>query len=197
MVKQTHTVATDALATLGTIIDESAGRDAIHLAVEPVVAVERLYPGQHVGFVEGGVGTKGKHVGIVDPFISGFVAEGQKFWLVVYPRTITSLRHVWEHPSFQTAEHAPPTTAAESSKDISVKWMTNWAVKHMSVDYYGDYDTPRSPESALGSAIDAGHNMNIGPYEDSRDYIDNEWWDHWETITGERGNRGEYFSCAC
>ena len=43
MVKQTHTVATDALATLGTIIDETAGRDAIHLAVEPAVAVEKLY----------------------------------------------------------------------------------------------------------------------------------------------------------
>lgn len=31
MATQTHTVATDALATLGTIIDEAAGRDAIHL----------------------------------------------------------------------------------------------------------------------------------------------------------------------
>lgn len=95
MTKQTHTVATDALATLGTIIDASAGRDAIHLAVEPVIAVEKLFPGQHVGFVEGGVGTSSKPVGIVDPFITGFVAPGQHFWLVVYPRTITSLRHVW------------------------------------------------------------------------------------------------------
>jgi hypothetical protein len=49
-----RTVATDALATLGTIIDETAGRDAIHLAVEPVVAAHNLSPGQHVGLFPDG-----------------------------------------------------------------------------------------------------------------------------------------------
>lgn len=38
-------VTTDALETLGTIIGTSEGRDAIHLAVEPVEAGERLSPG--------------------------------------------------------------------------------------------------------------------------------------------------------
>ena len=37
-----RSVATDALETLGTIIDDTQKRDAIHLAVEPVVAGERL-----------------------------------------------------------------------------------------------------------------------------------------------------------
>lgn len=36
-----RSVATDALETLGTIIDDKQKRDAIHLAVEPVVAGER------------------------------------------------------------------------------------------------------------------------------------------------------------
>lgn len=35
-----RSVSTDALETLGTIIDDRAGRDAIHLAVEPVHAGE-------------------------------------------------------------------------------------------------------------------------------------------------------------
>lgn len=38
---------------------------------------------------------------------------------------------------------------------------------------------------------------HIGPYEDARDYIDDTWWTHWETITGARGERGSYFSCSC
>lgn len=95
-------VSTDALETLGTIIDNTAGRDAIHLAVEPSVAGEILYAGQHIGYVNGKATTKAKKkVGIVDPFIIGPVPEGSMFWLVVFPRQITSLRHVWTHPDFE------------------------------------------------------------------------------------------------
>ncbi len=99
-----RSVATDALETLGKIIDESAGRDAIHLAVEPVVAARKLHPGDHVGFVDGGVGPCDNPVGIVDPFLEWNVKKGERFWLVVYPRQITSLRHVWTHPAFQNAQ---------------------------------------------------------------------------------------------
>lgn len=54
MTVQTHKVATDALETLGTHpIPDNSGRDAIHLAVEPVVAGEVLYPGQRIGLAYG------------------------------------------------------------------------------------------------------------------------------------------------
>lgn len=99
-----RSVHTDALATLGTVIDETAARDAIHLAVEPAIAGERLSPGEHVRLVQDGPKkvaiASGSGVGIVDPFLPMHVQPGQRFWLVVYPRTITSLRHVWEHPEF-------------------------------------------------------------------------------------------------
>lgn len=192
----THVVSTDALATLGTIIDASAGRDAIHLAVEPVIAVEKLYPGQHVGFVDGGVGSRGKPIGIVDPFIAGFVAPGQHFWLVVYPRTITSLRHVWEHPAFVAVSSTAEVTKPELPKEASVAWMTAWAVKHVSENHY--VNTPgKSPQEAFNYAVEAGHDHNIGSYEEARNYIDDTWWDHWEAITGARGDRGSWFSCSC
>lgn len=98
-----RSVATDALAVLGTLIDESVGRDAIHLAVEPVIAGEQLFAGQHIGIIDGKAYSSNvnlKKVGIVDPFLTGGVPRGARFLLVVFPRQITSLRHVWEHPDF-------------------------------------------------------------------------------------------------
>jgi len=96
-----RSVHTDALETLGTIISDSEKRDAIHLAVEPIEAGEMLVPGQDVGIAYGKAFHRGvNHVGIVDPFLKVAVRPGQKFWLVVYPRKITSLRHVWTHPDF-------------------------------------------------------------------------------------------------
>lgn len=103
-----RTVTTDALETLGMIHLDPQHRDAIHLAVEPVVAGERLFPGQHIFLADDGMAyipsNKSDGLGIVDPFIEGGIEKGESFWLVVYPRQIRSLRHVWEHPDF------PPST---------------------------------------------------------------------------------------
>jgi hypothetical protein len=85
-----RTVATDALETLGTIISANEKRDAIHLGVEPATAAETLFPGQHVALSPEGATMSGKHVGIVDPFLANPVKKGERFWLVVYPRQITT-----------------------------------------------------------------------------------------------------------
>jgi len=86
------------------IIDGDRRRDAIHVAVAPVMAVERLSPGQHVGLVKAGdielVGVCERLIGVVDPFLKGDVEPGQRFWLFLYPNTITGLRHIWTHPVF-------------------------------------------------------------------------------------------------
>ncbi len=102
-------VTTDALETLGTIHTSPQYRDAIHLAVEPVVAAHHMCPGADV-VVENGVahhiyhGTRigrGEGMGIVDPFIKADVIEpGQPVWFLLYPRQVHSLRHVWTHPAF-------------------------------------------------------------------------------------------------
>lgn len=99
-----RSVHTDALETLGMIHFKPEARDAIHLAVEPIEAGEDLLPGSHVNIdVDGKAYLRCPQtgVGIVDPFLPHYgVKRGQRFWLVVYPRMITSLRHVWEHPDF-------------------------------------------------------------------------------------------------
>ncbi len=185
-----RSVSTDALATLGTIIQDG-GRDAIHLAVEPVIAGEFLTAGEHIGLKDGKAysNSEVKKLGIVDPFLNEDVSPGEKFWLIVYPRQITSLRHVWSHPDFQE------DTPKESNQD-SVKWMMAWAKEHMSEDYYGDNEK-LSDQQAYANAIEAGEDHHLGPYESADEFIDNTWWNHWENITGKRGDRDHYFSCSC
>ncbi len=90
---------------LGRLIEDGdRRRDAIHIAVAPVTAGERLAPGQHVGLVQEGnlelVGLCDRNIGIVDPFLAEEVEPGQRFWLFLYPNTVTSLRHIWTHPAF-------------------------------------------------------------------------------------------------
>jgi hypothetical protein len=92
------------------IVDGDRRRDAIHIAVAPVTAAERLTPGQHVGLVQEGsvemVGPCDNAIGIVDPFLAEEVEAGQRFWLFMYPNTVTSLRHIWTHPIFTAAAAA-------------------------------------------------------------------------------------------
>ena len=99
-----RSVSTDALETLGTIHTRKERRDAIHLAVEQVTCgLLQLYPGQHILINEKGeaIGVEpGKGMGIVDPFLTSAVTPGDRFWFVMYPRQVHSLRHVWSHPAF-------------------------------------------------------------------------------------------------
>lgn len=86
---------------LGKLITEPRGRDAVHVAVAPMIARERLRPGQHVGLdLMKRAQSAGPFVGIVDPFLTVDVEEGQQFWLLLYPGTISYVRHVWSHPAF-------------------------------------------------------------------------------------------------
>ncbi len=88
---------------VGHLAAEGARRDAIHVAVIPVVAAESLKPGANVIMRSGKAEwaeSREVAVGIVDPFLQDVVQEGQTFWLFLFPGTITSLRHVWTHPKF-------------------------------------------------------------------------------------------------
>lgn len=193
-----RSVNTDALATLGTIIGSDAGRDAIHLAVEPVVAAERLTPGQDVGLLSNG--TASAHadakLGIVDPFITRLVQPGERFWLVVYPRKITSLRHVWSHPAF---DDAPEVVADKEASDVRVARAR--ATIQMQADNHGitfDEMLAGAEDHAERGEylIDGGRWEGEGIYGDEA----GAFWDAYEIATGktvDENDRGSIFSCSC
>jgi hypothetical protein len=112
MTEPTHkrAVSTDALETLGQIHTRVEKRDAIHLAVEPVMAGEALTAGQHITVVDGvaTAAAPSEALGIVDPFLPFGARKGQRFWFVMYPRAVHSLRHVWTHPAFPDVELGDP-----------------------------------------------------------------------------------------
>ena len=126
-------MAKDAVATMGTILtDDVGGRDAVHVAVIAVKAAATFRPGAHATalfrngeYVADNNGSE--FVGIVDPFLTDTVRVGQRFWLYLYPRTITGLNHNWTHPAFGDARdevYATPAARLESEA-----WVREYAAR--------------------------------------------------------------------
>jgi hypothetical protein len=199
-----RSVSTDTLETLGTILGEGQGRDAIHLAVEPAIAAEDLMVGQHVGFKEGGMGSCAETLGIVDPFLLEGPRKGERFWLVVYPRQITSLRHVWSHPAFpesDVAVAAPPI----HEKSVSEAWLRNFCETNDCPCYETVMEVITSEDGVqLGEPEYYGKTRNEGGEYltfwgiDAHCAVPSEFWDHVEIVTGKKiSQRPTYFSCSC
>jgi hypothetical protein len=201
-VSDKRSVATDALETLGTIIDETQKRDAIHLAVEPIVAPEWLDPGEHVTASGHGCGV-GEGVGIVDPFLTYRVKPGERFWLVIYPRQIKSLRHVWGHPAFADEPEVMAAKTSPTSKAESEMWLRDF-IAHADCP---DFETviaaatgaPVEPDSYYGGPayeIDGDYLFFRG--RDAHSEIPPEFWVHLEIYTGHKAEfRPAHFSCSC
>lgn len=206
MSAEKRSVHTDALETLGRIIT-SGKRDAIHIAVEPCIAGELLLPGSHIRIKDGMAYTSSltgpiteafdKPLGIVDPFLTVPVEFGEMFWLLVYPRKITSLRHVWEHPDFPETPHAdelaPKIEASKKVQDrldgSGSEWIREFA-ESKGLDYL-------EIMAAANDYISSGEYLNKGDLLDGESVPD-EFWDHFEKVTGQVIlNRGNFFSCSC
>lgn len=199
-----HTTHTDALDTLGTIIGPNEGRDAIHVAVFPVKASENLHPGDHVVINPAGEAewtTSGDGIGIVDPFITGKISRGDRFWLLVYPRQITSLRHVWEHPSFPASGpvtqvvHETAEKFMEANKAASEQWLREWISTADCPDFHTTIGAMLSQRD--GSSWDGDYVHFDG--KDAHGNIPAEAWHHLGIFVGEdlSGDRPSYFSCSC
>jgi hypothetical protein len=188
-------VTTDALETLGTFITEKEKRDAIHLAVEPSTAGQLLSPGDHVILKDGKAfkAKVGKGIGIVDPFLLEEVETEQMFWLVVYPRRITSLRHVWEHPDFPTTAEVEMVKEIEKI-DSDAAAQAKRSIERIASDLGVDYD------ELMSHADDYSHGGDFWTkgeeFEGER--LPDEFWIHYATVTGKPfHNYGNFLNCSC
>jgi len=174
---------------LGKLLEGNEARDAIHIAIAPVIAGEKLKPGQTVGFIEKGncevVGGMGEPIGIVDPFLDEAVKQGERFWLLLFPNTITSLRHDWAHPAF----HAENKSTVDEAN--AKAWIETYASTFGLS--YGEL-----VESAI-DYLDRGDYLSQGGRFEG-EYICAEFWDYFQRATGrmvDLDDRGSFFSCSC
>ena len=177
----------DKQPTLGKLLDGPTERDAVHVAIAPVIASEVLSAGEHVGFVRAGdtvvVGRVAVLIGIIDPFLSESVQPGQRCWLFLYPQTVTGMRHQWEHPAFVESG-----AVAESRR-----WIAELAAQ---ID-----QTPNRLMEAAELWIECGDYT----YDNSEKYklVDIDWkefWRHYEIVTGRKPEDVEqygFFTCSC
>lgn len=178
---------------IGFILNSEQHRDAVHMALAPLIAGERLSPGQHVGINESGrASALAASIGVVDPFLKVSVASGERFWLFLYPGTVTGLRHEWSHPSFQDSV---PITRAVSSE--SEKWLREFA-ESVDADYdeMMDVATSRCGDS---SAWNERYLIQGGKWEGQG--TPDEFWTHFTNVTGKKPNTPYglpgIFSCSC
>lgn len=148
---------------IGQLINHNAQKDAVHIATIPLVALETLHPGQHIGINSNleAVSIADKHIAIVDPFLKQPVLAGQKFWGFMYPGSIESLRHDWTHPDIRSDRDILNAFAAsldlsydelialgkENKEELAKqdkinkakKWLETFAQEIPFYDYDGDY----------------------------------------------------------
>lgn len=206
---------------IGSIITTPQLQDAIHIAVAPVVAYRTLRPGEHIGLTEGGEADLfEKPIGIVDPFLTQPVKKGDKFWLFLYPGSITSLKHFWTHPAFDTKPESPmapvvtpnfpvvlpnqppappkltlPVLPEPSEADLAV------ADARREVELIAD-DCGCDAEELLYAAdryVQFGEYFSQGERFEGT-YLEEGFWDHYETIRKVKvpeSKKYSFFSCSC
>lgn len=191
---------------IGQLVRNDEQRDAIHIAVAPVVATQILAPGQHISVVPSTrpmhAHKEGTTVGIVDPFLKNPVQIGELFYIFLYPGTITSLKHDWTHPAFenlteeQRAENRKIVDAPKKGRiDTRIEYSKNW------IEELAD-----TVGVTYGQLIAGAENYRfggeylIGGSEMEGYSTPPEFWDHYEVVTGitvDESEKGSFFSCSC
>jgi hypothetical protein len=194
---------------LGDLAQPGAQRDAVHVAIAPCEAAERLSPGEHVGLTDDGrmysVET-GDAVGIVDPFLDRQVMAGQVAYLMLFPNTVTGMRHHWKHPAFGGEDIPVPLEPVFEEDEVvwltcaSARWMLRFTDKigmtekrlmeHLDANY--------EEFKRTGDMGWEGNHTIYGmdtPYEDMP-----EMWRHYSKlreVSVEGMERETPFSCSC
>lgn len=198
----------------GKILDGGQGeRDAVHVAVMPVTAAVLLGPGDHIGLDSDGQATdKVRALGIVDPYLTVNVQPGQRFFMFLYPNSITGLKHRWTHASIpEDVMVVDPTGVPVNTLAMSVsREQAESELRRVCDRWEGP------PYDDLIAALQSGESIhyeygdtygfNIGDEyivmygSDAHGSIPDHrrFWDLAEIVVGRRlDDRPQYFSCSC
>ena len=165
-------------------------RDAVHVAVLSVTAARDLTVGQAVSLSDTTLGGSDKVIGIVDPFRSGPVRNGERFWLCLMPQSITSLRHHWSHPALPQQG----TDAKDADIQASEIWLRAYAMR------MNNYDDPEVAYQRLIDGLRSGELFAYGSDLHGFDELEHadELRYHAERLLGIRIDWGRFtFSCSC
>lgn len=180
---------------IGKLITDEQHRDAIHVAIAPVVAMEQLMPGDRINFWKVGNTTEVRAsrtpIGIVDPFLEGRVETGQSFWMFLFPNTITSLRHEWTHPALEFSED-PASIKVNAAVENSKEWIEQFA------------KMIGKSVPALMAAAKRYQDSGESTRDNSQAYGDvdySSWaifWVHFGVVTGTKVEHSDnFFTCSC
>lgn len=198
----------EAQTTVGQVLTKPARRDAVHFALAPMVAYEDLDPGAHVKFTQRD-NTKvrsceqGEGIGIVDPFLARYVKQGETFWVFLYPNTISSLRHEWEHPAFPAMiDTNADTSAADRQTAIKVADALLMTPQRQLLENFAE-EIDVTYEELLEGALDyikTGSYMSHGSKFEGVQTPDG-FWEAYDFVTqtksGFAKTRESFFSCSC
>lgn len=167
-------------------------RDAIHVAAAPVTASETLSPGEHITFIQADCELVGRSkvaaIGIVDPFLQAPVKKGQRFWMFLYPNTVTTLTHQWEHPAFEKRMELMGRIKHGDSED----WLRRYANEQLDTGYNALISGTRSYLKYDEYMVEGGKFEGID--------LDPEFWYHYQRVTGEvvpTDKQHSFFGCSC
>ena len=191
-------------AILGKLIDSDTPqeRDAIHVAVVSLIAGENLPKGGKFRLAFGTTNTaiRGEYngdqqpsgaIGIVDPFLREWqVEKGKRFWGLLFPGTVTGMRHHWQHPAFENVAIAKDEHELWLRK-FADKWNFDFDEMIQSGTGTGDpewrYVTARGRDLHDDSGLDSGE--------------ENLFWIHLEGFTGKtfghEHRRDLQWACTC
>jgi hypothetical protein len=192
----------DTQSKIGKLLEPGEQRDAIHVAVLPVVAGQQLEPGDHV-HVKVGSGAfafkGGDTVGIVDPYLTKEVEIGERCFVFLYPNTVTDMRHHWAHPALETLPAV--------DKAISVKWMNEFAATLWDYDEAANYDEEMENRKTFTADEVMEMAKNFLETEEcytfgtsSHEEVPPEFWHHFQVITGVKVQapaQQSFFRCSC
>lgn len=172
---------------------EFAERDAIHVAVVPLIAGEMLYRGCPFKLSFGTTGSAiecnlENSIGVVSPYLEDYtVVKGKRFWGLLKPGSVTGMRHQWSHPAFE--ESSTP-------KDVSTHEL--W-LREFCDNWNFDYDQLIAAGDSAEYVVSDGRDLHS-----RKDLEDGEYelfWMHLEALMGKKYDNEHretmQWSCSC